>query len=173
VEPGTGTLVTVLGLGEDRLSIYLNDHLAGATAGVDLARRAAANNRSTSDGPVLDTIAQEIEQDRRALLDLMERLSVGQDRLKVALAWGAEKAARFKPNGELLGYSPLSRLEELEALALGVTGKLALWQALRRTHSGDPRLAGVDFDELVSRARSQRGRLERQRTRAADEALAR
>jgi hypothetical protein len=28
----------MLGLGEHRLSIYLNDHLAGATAGLELAR---------------------------------------------------------------------------------------------------------------------------------------
>jgi hypothetical protein len=161
----------MLGLGEDGLSIYLNDHLAGATVGVNLARRAAANNRSTSYGPVLEALAEEIEQDRASLLDVMHRLAVGQDRLKVALSWGAERAARLKPNGALLGYSPLSRLEELEALALGVHGKLSLWQALRRTHGTDPRLRGVDLDELSDRARSQRRRLERQRLRAADEAL--
>jgi hypothetical protein len=166
-----GSLLTVLGLGEDRLSIYLNDHLAGATVGVNLARRAAGNNRSTSYGEVLSALAVEIEQDRRSLLELMERLSVGQDRLKVALSWGAERAARLKPNGALLRYSPLSRLEELEALALGVHGKLTLWQTLRRTHGADPRLRGIDFEELIDRARSQRRRLERQRTRAADEAL--
>jgi hypothetical protein len=162
----------MLGLGEDRLSIYLNDHLAGATAGVNLARRAAGNNRSTGYGEVLDALAEEIDEDREALIDVMERLSVGQDRLKVALGWGIEKAGRLKSNGTLLAYSPLSRLEELEGLSLGVEGKLALWTTLRRTHGGDPRLQGVDFDRLVDRARSQRRRLERQRARAADEALA-
>jgi hypothetical protein len=162
----------MLGLGDDRLSIYLNDHLAGATAGVELARRTAASNRSTRYGAVLEAIAEEIEEDRRTLLDLMERLSVGRDRLKIAVAWGAEKAGRLKLNGELLRYSPLSRLEELEGLSLGVEGKLALWQALRRTHGDDRRLRGVDFEELIKRARSQRQRLERQRRRAADEALA-
>jgi hypothetical protein len=162
----------LLGFGEDRLSIYLNDHLAGATAGVSLARRAAANNRSTDYGHVLEAVAGDIEEDRRALVDVMRRLSVGQDRVKLALAWGAEQASRLKPNGELLGYSPLSRLEELEALSLGVEGKLGMWRALRRTHGDDPRLRGVDLDALVERAQSQRRRLERQRARAADEALA-
>ncbi len=165
-------VATVLGLDDDRLAIYLNDHLAGATAGVNLARRAAGNNRSTDYGEELEAIANEIEEDRAALLELMERLSVGEDRLKVALAWGAEKAARLKPNGQLLGYSPLSRLEELEALALGVTGKLGLWEALRRTHGSDPRLRDVDLEALVTRARSQRRTLERLRASAADEALA-
>jgi hypothetical protein len=161
----------MLGLGGDRLAIYLNDHLAGATVGVNLARRTAASNRDSSYGEVLAALAEEIEQDRRSLLDVMEQLSIGQDRLKVALSWGAEQAGRFKLNGQLLGYSPLSRLEELEALSLGVEGKNALWLTLRRTHGDDPRLAGVDFDELIERARSQRRRLERQRRNAADEAF--
>jgi hypothetical protein len=161
----------VLGLGEDRLSVYLNDHLAGATAGVNLARHAAESNRSTSYGRALDALAEEIADDRATLLAVMERLSVGRDHLKVALAWGLERAGRLKPSGELVGYSPLSRLEELEGLALGVEGKLALWQTLRRTHGADPRLRAIDFGELIARARSQRRRLERQRIRAADEAL--
>jgi hypothetical protein len=161
----------VLGLSDDRLSIYLNDHLAGATAAANLARRAASSNEGTVYGPGLDAIANEIEEDRAALLDVMQRLSVGHDHVKIALAWGAEKAGRLKLNGQLLGYSPLSRLEEIEALSLGVEGKLALWRALRSTHGSDPRLAGVALDELIDRAQSQRRRLERQRVRAADEAL--
>lgn len=63
-------------------------------------------------------------------------------------------------------YGPL-----LEALALGVEGKLALWRSLRHTHGSDLRLAGVDLDELATCAQSQRRRLERQRLRAAEEAL--
>jgi hypothetical protein len=161
----------VLGFGDDRLSIYLNDHLAGATAGVELARRVAGSNRSTSYGPVLERLAEEIEEDRRTLEDIMERLSVRRDRLKVALAWSGEKAGRLKLNGELLRYSPLSRLEELEGLALGVEGKLALWQTLSDTYGDDSRLRGIDFEELIKRARSQRRRLERQRRRAAAAAV--
>jgi hypothetical protein len=134
----------------DPLSSYLNDHLAGSTAGLNLARRVA------------EDLADEIEQDRDALLDVMERLSVSRDRVRVAAGWGAEK---------LLRYSPLSSLEELEALSLGVEGKLAQWKTLRHTHGDDPRLAGIDFDELAARAQSQRRRLERQRLRAAEEAF--
>jgi len=162
----------MLGLGEDRLSIYLNDHLAGATVGSELARRAAASNRSTSYGPVLEGLADDIAEDRGALVEIMRRLSVRQDRLKVALSWAAEKAGRLKLNGELFRYSPLSRLEELEALSLGVAGKLALWQSLQATHGADARLRGIDLENLVERARSQRQTLERQRRRAAEDALA-
>jgi hypothetical protein len=158
----------MLGFGEDRLSIYLNDHLAGSTAGLNLARRLADDDRANA---VLGEIAVEIEQDRETLLDVMERLSVGRDQVKAALGWGAEKASRLKFTGELLGHTALSRLEELEALALGVEGKLALWQALRHTHGTDARLAGIDLEDLRARAGSQRRRLEQQRTRAAEDAF--
>jgi hypothetical protein len=161
----------LLGIGEDRLSVYLNDHLAGATLGVDLARRAARNNRASAYGPVLERVADEIEQDRVTLTTLMDRLGVGQDWVKVVLSWGLEKASRLKLSSELLGYSPLRRLEELETLSLGVEGKLALWVALRRALATDPRLEGIDLEELIARARSQRRRVERLRVRAAADAF--
>jgi hypothetical protein len=155
----------------DRLSIYLNDHLAGSTAGLDLARRAASSNEGTPYGRVLAEVAEEIAEDREALVDMMDRLSVRHDRLKVAGAWAFEKLGRLKPNGSLFSYSPLSRLVEIEGLALGVDGKLSLWQSLKITHGDDPRLRGVDLDALIARARSQRQRLERQRRKAVKEAL--
>ena len=155
----------------DRLSIYLNDHLAGSTAGLELAHRAASNNEGTPYGRVLTEVAGEIAEDREALIEVMARLSVDRDRVKVVAAWAVEKVGRLKPNGSLLSYSPLSRLVEIEGLALGVDGKLSLWQSLKVSHGDDPRLRGVDLDGLINRARSQRRRLERQRRRAADEAL--
>lgn len=156
----------------DRLAIYLSDHLAAATAGLELVRRAASSNRSNDYGSVLEELAEEIDSDRETLKDVMKRLSVEPDRAKLAAAWASEKVGRLKLNGQLRGYSPLSRLVELEGLSVGVEGKLALWQALRRRFGEDPRLRGVDLDELIDRARSQRRRLERQRQRAAEEALA-
>jgi hypothetical protein len=146
----------------DPLAIYLNDHLAGSTAGVELARRAASSNAGTEYGDVLSGIAREIEEDRATLEALMDRLGVGRDRVKLAAAWVGEKAGRLKLNGHLFSYSPLSRLEEIEFLLLGVTGKLALWRALSEH---------IDLPELEARAASQRERLEGLRLRAAREAL--
>jgi hypothetical protein len=144
----------------DPLAIYLNDHLAGSTAGVELARRAASSNAGNEYGDVLNGLAREIEEDRATLENLMDSLGVGRDRVKVAAAWLGEKAGRLKPNGRVLSYSPLSRLEEIEFLLLGVTGKLALWRALSEH---------IDLPELEARAESQRERLEALRLRAARE----
>src|SRR2546423_12504088 len=115
-----------------RLSIYLNDHLAGAIAATELARRSANANRGTPLGGALERLVTELEEDREALHATMRQLGASVDQTKVAAAWVAEKMGRFKLNGSLVSYSPLSRLEELEILALGVEGKLLLWQALAR-----------------------------------------
>jgi len=148
------------------LPIYLNDHLAAAVGAVQLARRAARQNRGLEYGEALERLATEIDEDRHALLDLMKQLGVRGDRVKLLASVAGEKLGRFKLNGELTRYSPLSRLEELELLSLGVEGKLALWRALRANVDAD-----VDFDALIQRATAQRRRLERLRVKAAAEAL--
>lgn len=153
------------------LGIYLNDHLAGATAGLELARRAAARNRGSEFGDRLKELAGLIEEDREALRDVMRRLDAGENVAKTAVAWLAERAGRLKLNGRLLSYSPLSRVEELEALHLGVQGKLDLWLALKETRATDPRLDGVDLDGLARRARAQGDELEAMRLRAASKAF--
>ena len=53
------------------LGIYLNDHLAGATAGSELARRAATSHGGTPVGAVLARLAREVTQDRAALVEMM------------------------------------------------------------------------------------------------------
>jgi hypothetical protein len=114
-------------------------------------------------------LAAEIEEDRDALLAVMDELDVTRDLLKVGSAWVAEKVGRLKLNGSLFSYSPLSRLVELEGLYLGVTGKLSMWENVKTATPGGA--SSVDFDELIARAESQRARLEDLRTRAAAEAF--
>jgi len=137
------------------LAIYLNDHLAGATVGVELARRLRASN-SENDvfGPPLDRLCKEIEEDRASLEQAIDRLGFSQSRVKPAGAWVAEKLGRLKLNGHLRGYSPLSRVLELEGLLIGITGKMALWETLAEL-DGTERL-GVDFERLAARAAEQR-----------------
>ena len=154
------------------LEIYLNDHLAGATAARELVRRAAGSNRGTAYGPFLERLAGEIDEDRESLLEVMKALGAGTDRLKLAAGWGAEKLGRLKLNGRLLGYSPLSRVVELEGLALGVSGKLALWRGLRALAPHEPRLGGFDLEALIARAERQLDELESHRLLATAEAFA-
>lgn len=153
------------------LGIYLNDHLGGSTLGVQLARRIAGHNEGTEAGLVLAEVRDEIEADRETLERLMERLGVERSRIKPAGGWLLERLGRLKPNGHLLGDSPLGYVVELEALVTGVTGKMLLWRALERSLGGEA-LPGFDFAALAERAASQRDRVEAQRLDAAARALA-
>jgi hypothetical protein len=141
------------------LAIYLNDHLAGATFGVELARRVRSSNRDDAElGEPLARVCEEIEADRETLELVMDRLAVSRDPVKPTIAWFAEKLGRLKLNGRLHGYSPLSRLVELEGLCIGITGKIELWASLR--DSLGPQWSGLDFRQLSDRAAGQRETVE-------------
>jgi hypothetical protein len=150
------------------LAIYLRDHLAGSRFGFELASRIHGENGDQPEfEPVLAQLREQIAADRDALLDVMRRLGISPDPVKDRLAWAAEKAGRLKLNGRLRGYSPLSRLLELESLAMGILGKRSLWRSLVATHGEDPRLAGVELDLLTARADAQLAAVETLRTHAA------
>jgi hypothetical protein len=152
--------------GTSMLGIYLNDHLAGATAGTELAHRIARSHDDEQNRGTLRRLAAEIAQDRAALLNIMAALGIKVRRYKVGAAWIGEKAGRLKFNGRLLGRSPLSNLEELEILRLGVEGKAAGWRTLRTLADTDMRLDPARLDELISRARQQADLLESLRVSA-------
>ena len=158
-------------MNEKHLRIYLQDHLAGATAGLELARRTRGANESSEYGPPLAKIADEIEADRRHLYGIIEELGFGGDRLKIIAAWGLEKVGRLKLNGQLTGYSPLSRLIELEGLLTGITGKKGLWVALLELAPTEPRLDAALLERLRDRAEEQRTTVEELREKAAREAF--
>jgi hypothetical protein len=149
------------------LRIYLNDHLAGSAMGLALARRCLRNNREGELGEFLARLVREIEQDRESLLEVMRALGIPRNPVKEPVARALEVVGRLKLNGRLRGYSPLSRVLELEGLRMGVDGKRALWRSLQA--SG--REVAVDLNRLAERADSQLDDLERHRVDAAQQAL--
>jgi hypothetical protein len=151
------------------LSIYLNDHQAGAMVGVELSKRAASANDGNDYGTFVSELSHEIAEDRASLERLMERFDVKKDRVKTTGAFLGEKVGRLKPNAHLTSYSPLSRVVELEALTLGVTAKLGLWRALIAIQDSDDRLDPEELHALAERAEAQQRGLEQQRVRATTE----
>jgi hypothetical protein len=170
--PSSPDRPSALAGGPDLLGIYLNDHLAGATGGTQLARRAAGGAGGTAASGALRRFAAEVAQDRATLLQVMLALGIPVRRYKVYAAWIGEKAGRLKFNGHLTSRSPLSSLEELEMLRLGVEGKAAGWRTLRVLAGPDPRLDPGQLDELIARAQRQSGLLEELRVRAAADVIA-
>jgi hypothetical protein len=153
------------------LKIYLNDHLAGSILGLELTRRAKAENADNAVGEYLETFERELLEDRSILLSVMSALGFKRDVLKQGMAWVGEKLGRLKLNGQLTGYSPLSRVVELEGLSLGTEGRLSMWRTLRRLSRKDERLGRFDFSSLIARAEHQRRTLERLRQQSSDEAF--
>ena len=159
-------------MNKKNLGIYLNDHLAGSIAGIELAKRSAGSNKGNEFGNFLEELAAEFEDDQVSLQKLMEDLGIRKDILKDAAAWLGEKVGRLKLNGQLVGYSELSRVIELEGLYLGVHGKLSLWSNLKHLSLPEVSATGIDLDELIGRAKSQIGRIEDCRGKAVTRAFA-
>ncbi len=139
----------------EQLAIYLQDHRAGATMGSDLAARAAEENEGTTYGDFLATLAEEIREDVGSLEQVMAVFDVTPDALKNAGAKVGERIGRFKMNGQLTGYSPLSRVLEIEGLRSGIQGKLSLWEGLRELAPRYQKLDEAELDRLVARAEAQ------------------
>ncbi|WP_327281515.1 MULTISPECIES: hypothetical protein [unclassified Streptomyces] len=154
------------------LGLYLNDHLAGSTAGVDLLNRAANNHHGSPFGPPLERLAREVAQDRESLKDIMRTLDVPERRSRAALGWLGEKAGRLKLNGRLFSRSPLSDVLELEAMRMGVQGKRSCWLTLHTLAASDRRLDAARLAGLLARAEEQSDVLEELRTRCAVRAFA-
>jgi len=142
------------------LSTYLNDHLAGSVAAMELIRKAIEKNLGNEFALLLRKFLAEIAEEQGILKTLISRLEASPSKLKRLSAWLAEKLSRLKINSAFAGYSAESRFLDFEALFLGVNGKLDLWRALKECLSWDSRFSDVDFDSLWKRSLRQRDQIQ-------------
>ena len=149
------------------LDVYLNDHLAGARFGSDLARRLA----DRMGGTTMNVLADEIEEDRETLQQLMDRLDVSRNPIKEAATWVAEKVSHVKLSGLTAGHAEFGLFMALETLSLGVEGKRSLWIALAGIVDDYPALREFDLGALGERAAAQRQVVEAERAAAARRAF--
>jgi len=157
------------------LGVYLTDHLAGSTAALDHVEKMYRGDDGSPLAVFLAELERDIQADREVLEDLIGRLGVDKSPItqaKQAAASIVEKVGRLKFAEPVTGSADLSRLLELEALALGIEGKHAMWRVLNRLAPSDPRLAELDYGELMERARRQADGVERYRLEAAAKAFA-
>jgi hypothetical protein len=143
------------------LRTYLRDHDSAALAGARRCGAAAQGHRDPQSRVELAALHADVEQDRRSLASVMQRLEITPDPVKRLVTAAGEQLGRLKPNGFLAQRSPLTDVVELEALTMAVTGKQRLWETLAAL---GPEITLSDPDELVrlrDRARDQRERLGR------------
>lgn len=155
---------------DKNIGAYLNHHLAGSVAGLEALERLEAAEKDTPMGRVLTELRAEGAADRRVLEELMARLKVSESETQKATAWLGEKVFRVLLPLNEQRAGELHLFLALEALALGLQGRRALWLALAAAQE-TPALQGLDYQTLVRRAEDQRDRVEKLRLQAASKAL--
>lgn len=150
----------------EMLHTYMQDHHAGAAAGIDLLRRVAEDHEDPTIREVVSRIGDETVEDLKSLEELMTLVGTSPSTLKDLPARAAEKLGQLKPNRRVAERSPLSDLVELEALTLAVTGKMLGFRAL--LDIADPRLPRPTLENLVERAEEHGRELEKLRLRCTD-----
>ncbi len=154
--------------GRERLHTYLNDHLAGSVAAIELLDDLIEHHSEDRFGKIFRDLRDEIEADQETLRNLIRKLGAEESAVRKAGAWLAEKFSRVKI-GDADDSAEL--LQVLEGLALGISGKQLLWRSLAAIEANFPALQGSDFSELEKRAHDQFERVERLRMQMVREAF--
>jgi hypothetical protein len=156
---------------DELLETYIQDHRAAATGGIELVERMYRENRDNDLGNEMRRILTELEEERDTIDRIMETMQIRHSATKQAAQWFGEKFARLKPNNQLTGYSPLSRVLELEALTAGVMARQGLWRALQVAVQYYPELEKFDLERYEKRTHEQLDRLTRLHERFSEPAF--
>jgi hypothetical protein len=151
----------------DPLAVYLNDHLAASVVALNMMEELAAHEHGQALEEKLLALRAEVEEEQQMLRDLLARIDAGESRLKQAAAWLTEKVGQGKLAVAARVHPSLATLQGLEALALGLEGKLCLYRVLGEIAPHDPRLSEVRPAALVARTIIQQSMIERERLAAA------
>ena len=154
--------------GRERLHTYLNDHLAGSVAAIELLDKLIEQHSEDRFAKTFRDWRAEIQTDQETLRNLIQKLGASESAVRKAGAWLAEKFSRIEV-GDMEDSAGL--LQALEALALGITGKRLLWRSLAAISPDYPALQGTDLSELEKRAHDQFERVENLRKEMAREAF--
>ncbi len=155
----------------ENLATYLNDHLAGSSAVLELLVHVASTFKDQDVSRVATELHAEVLADRLELEALMARLQIKQSVPRKASAWISEKLAQLKLHMDDWGGGSLRLLEATEAISVGIEGKRLLWLSLSKASDSALELRGCDYAQLIHRAEDQRTRVEAVRRNAAPAAL--
>jgi hypothetical protein len=158
-------------MGTESLTTYLNDHLAGSVAAIELLDHLRKVPKGSEREVLFTALRSEIEEDQKVLKELLRSLGGTPSRVRQAAAWLTEKVGEAKLMLDDPGSGELRLLEALETLELGILGKLALWRALGVIADRVPQIRKLDLAGLERRARDQHARVETERLQAARAAL--
>jgi hypothetical protein len=150
-------------MADNNLINYLNDHLAGSVGALELLDRLIENYEGKPLERFFRNLRGDIQEDQTKLEGLIHKLGEEESAVRKAGAWIMEKFSRAKIRLTESEEGDMGLFLALEALALGITGKLALWRALASASEAVPSLARLNYAELKTHAAEQAERVEAKR----------
>jgi hypothetical protein len=154
------------------LAVYLKDHLAGSQAGLEILEHIEAEHGVGRIAEITSRIRREIEGERTVLTQLLAELDASTSVPRRVAGWMSEKALELKLIADDPGNGALRLFEAVEAIELGVHGKLGLWKALAANAQEIPLLRTIDYESLIRQAEEQEALLEILRLEASRAAFA-
>src|SRR3954471_8866245 len=133
-----------------QLASYLNDHVAGAVAAVELLDHLVEAHQGRPLENFFRELRGDIAADLEVLRKVLHRFSK-ESALRKAGAWLVEKFSRIKVKTTGDKRGELGLVTALEILVLGITGKQLLWRALNASLGSSPLLRGADLGKLEER----------------------
>src|SRR5512145_2575288 len=100
----------------ESLTTYLNDHLAGSVAALELLDHLVGITKGTEREEFLVALGGEIEEDQEILRQLLRALGRRESKTRKAAAWLTEKVGEAKLKLDDPGDGQLRLLEALETL---------------------------------------------------------
>jgi hypothetical protein len=156
---------------DSNLERYLNDHLAGSLAAIDVLTLLSDKSEDSSDRDFYSELLAKVKQDRELLESLLEKTGEDRSAFREAAGGITSKASMLKLRWEGLSPESLGLLEAIEMLALGIEGKRRLWLLLGTIATFIPEWQGTDFEALEANAKTQGDAVEQRRIVAGKSAL--
>ena len=150
------------------IAIYLNDHLAGATAAMTLLDRMQT---MPDIADLARELQKEIGEDVDQLKSLMAHLKIEQSYPRRAMGWLAETFTEVKLFWDDDPNNKFAVFESLEMLFVGIEGKLALWNVLETISTCNESLKFLNYAKLAERAMNQKSKVDLFRRAAAKKAF--
>jgi hypothetical protein len=149
--------------------LYLNDHLAGSVAAIEMIEHLIESYPAERD--FLVALRDDIRADQTVLKRLIDRIEFRESAPRKALAWLAEKAGEWKLSLDDKNGGEFRWFEALELLSLGIEGKRLLWGTFAVAAEHIHLLQGIDYPQLIQRAQQQRKDVDAHRHTAIFDAL--
>ena len=153
------------------LGHYMQVHLAGAAAGIDLFTLSGRRIIDPETRTVVRRIRDELKDERTRLVRMAEAAGTGDSRLASLLTRVGAQAVRLGPQGNWMRRNALTDLVVLETMRDAVAGKIAGWQALLTVVDQHDGLDREELEQLLAQGERQHDDLTRAHALAAGRAL--